>query len=67
MPNHIRMDVEQIMSELMEKAWRLVNSCETPKQARGAIKYLELLAAAYPEIDVSPLRKELITLFELKL
>lgn len=54
------------MNELMAKAWRLVNSCETPKQARGAIKYLELLAAAYPEIDVSPLRKELVTLFELK-
>ena len=58
--------VERMEDNLMAKAWRLVNSCETQKQARGAIKYLELLAEAYPEIDVSPLRKELVTLFELR-
>jgi len=54
------------MSDIVQKAWRLVDSCQTHKQARGAIRYLELLAEAYPEIDVSPMRKELKTLFDLK-
>ena len=59
--------VERMEDNLMAKAWRLVNSCDTEKQARGAMKYLDLLAEAYPELDVLPLKKELITLFELKL
>ena len=54
------------MSELIKKAWAVINSCETPKHARGALRYLELLAERYPEVDVSPLRKELLGLFELK-
>lgn len=54
------------MSELIKKAWAVINSCETPKHARGALRYLELLAERYPEVDVSPLRKELLWLFELK-
>lgn len=54
------------MNELIQKAWKVVNSCQTHKQARKAIRYLELLAEAYPEIDVSPMRKELKTLFDLK-
>ena len=52
--------------DLIKKAWRVINSCETPKQARGALRYLDLLAEAHPTVDVSPLRRELITLFEFK-
>lgn len=51
---------------LIEKAWKVVNSCETPRQAGFAMKYLDLLSEKHPELDVSPLRKELVTLFELK-
>ena len=53
------------MNDLLDKAWRVINSCETPKQARGALRYLELLAERYPDLDVSPLRRELQTLFEI--
>lgn len=53
-------------TNLIDKAWRMINSCETEKQARGAMKYLNLLAEAYPDLDVSPLQRELVTLFELK-
>ena len=53
------------MSELLKKAWAVINSCETPKQARGAMKYLDLLSEAYPELDIGPLKRELQTLFEL--
>lgn len=52
------------MNDLITKAWRVINSCETPKQARGALKYLDLLASKHPTVDVSPLRRELVTLFE---
>jgi hypothetical protein len=58
--------MEQQMSELIKKAWAVINSCETHKQARGALRYLDLLAEAHPDVDVSPLRHELITLFEFK-
>ena len=54
------------MNELIKKAWAVINSCETPKQAAGAMRYLDLLAEAYPDLDVSPLRKELIALFEMR-
>ena len=57
---------QQQMNELITKAWRVINSCETHKQARGALRYLDLLAEAHPDVDVSPLRRELITLFEFK-
>ena len=53
------------MSELIQKAWRVINSCQTHKQARGALRYLELLADQHPDIDVLPLRRELVTLFDL--
>lgn len=53
------------MNDLLDKAWRVINSCETPKQARGALRYLELLAERYPDLDVGPLRRELQTLFEI--
>jgi hypothetical protein len=53
------------MNELINKAWRVINSCQTPRQARGALRYLELLADQHPDIDVLPLRKEIFTLFEL--
>lgn len=54
------------MSELLKKAWAVINSCESPGQARIAMRYLDLLAEAYPEVDISPLRKELQNLFELR-
>jgi hypothetical protein len=53
------------MNELINKAWRVINSCQTHKQARGALRYLELLADQHPDIDVLPLRRELVTLFDL--
>ena len=53
------------MNDLLKKAWRLVNSCETPRHAHSAMRYLDLLSKAYPDIDVSQLRKELATLFDL--
>jgi SLT domain-containing protein len=54
------------MNDLLDKAWKVINSCETAKQARGAMRYLDLLANTHPELDVSPLRKEIYTLFEFK-
>ena len=42
--------------EIMKKAWKVVNSCQTPKQAEIAMKYLELLAETHPDLDVGPLR-----------
>lgn len=54
------------MNELLKKAWAVINSCESPNQAQIAMRYLELLAEAYPEMDVSPLRKELRQLFDMK-
>lgn len=53
------------MNELIDKAWRVINSCQTHRQARAAMRYLELMADHHPEIDVSQLRKELATLFDL--
>lgn len=54
------------MNPLLKKAWAIINSCETPNQARVALRYIELLSEAYPELDLSPLRRELVTLFELR-
>jgi hypothetical protein len=54
------------MNELIQKAWKVVNSCQTHTQAHAAMRYLELLAERHPEADVIPLMKELKTLFELK-
>lgn len=54
------------MNELIKKAWDVINSCETHKQARGAMRYLDLLSQQHPNLDLSALRKELITLFELR-
>lgn len=53
------------MHDLIRKAWAVINSCETHRQARAALRYVELLGAQHPELDVSPLRRELITLFDL--
>lgn len=50
--------------ELSEKAWRVVHSCKTVEQARSAAQYLLLLAAQYPQIDISAHRKELNNLFD---
>lgn len=54
------------MNPLLKKAWAIINSCETPNQARVALRYIELLSEAYPELDLSQLRRELVTLFELR-
>lgn len=54
------------MNDLLKKAWAVINSCESPNQAQIALRYLELLAEAYPEVDVSPLRKELMQLFDMR-
>ena len=54
------------MNDLLTKAWRVINSCETPKQARAALRYVELLANQHPELDCSGLRREIYTLFEFK-
>ncbi len=53
------------MNELIAKAWKVINSCQTPRQARGALRYLELLADRHPDLDVLPLKRELVTLFDL--
>lgn len=53
-------------TSLIQKAWRVINSCETPKQAMGALRYLELLSESNPHVNVHPLRTELITLFDLR-
>jgi hypothetical protein len=44
----------------------VVNSCENAGQAEVALRYLALLAEAYPEVDVTPLQRELKTLFDLR-
>ena len=49
----------------IDKAWRVINSCKTPEQARSALRWLELFAEQYPDADVGPLRKELMMLFGL--
>jgi hypothetical protein len=51
--------------EMVLKAWRVINSCQTPRQARGAMIYLYLLEDRYPDLDVSHLRRELRILFEI--
>ena len=53
------------MNDLITKAWRVINSCETRKQARGAMRYLDLLAQQHPNLDVMPLKRELETLFDI--
>jgi hypothetical protein len=50
---------------MLAKAWRVINSCQTPRQARGAMIYLDLLEDRYPNLDVSHLRRELRMLFEI--
>ena len=54
-----------MMNELIEKAWRVINSCQTPRQAKGAMVYLDLLEDRYPDLDVSAMRRELRMLFEI--
>lgn len=50
---------------MLAKAWRVINSCQTPRQAKGAMVYLDLLEDRYPDIDVSAMRRELRILFEI--
>ena len=51
--------------DMILKAWRVINSCQTPRQARGAMIYLDLLEDRYPDLDISALRRELRMLFEI--
>ena len=50
---------------MLAKAWRVINSCQTPRQAKGAMVYLDLLEDRYPDLDVSAMRRELRILFEI--
>ena len=52
------------MNDLLAKAWRVINSCQTPRQARGAMIYLDLMAEQYPQMDILPLKRELELLFD---
>ena len=54
------------MNDLLKKAWKVINSCETQGQAAIALRYLELLGETHPELDLLPLKKELTTLFDFK-
>lgn len=54
------------MNDLIAKAWRVVNSCQTHTQALAALRYIDLLSSQYPDLDILPLRREIITLFDLK-
>lgn len=51
--------------DMILKAWRVINSCQTPRQAKGAMVYLDLLEDRYPDLDVSAMRRELRMLFEI--
>ena len=53
------------MNDLLNKAWRVINSCQTHRQARAAMRYLELMEDRYPDLDVSAMRRELRILFEI--
>lgn len=57
---------EPTPATLIQKAWKVINSCETHKHAQGAIKYLDLLGDTYPDLDLKPLRDELAVLFDLE-
>ena len=50
---------------MIEKAWRVINSCQTPQHARAALRYLQLMAISHPDLDVYPLRRELVMLFDM--
>ena len=52
-----------MMIDIVEKTRRIIYSCETPRQAEAAARYVDLVAKRYPHIDVWELRKELSTLF----
>lgn len=49
-----------------QKAWRVVQSCQTLAQARVALRYLELLSLRETDADVMKLRCELVTLWGLE-
>lgn len=53
------------MNDLIAKAWKVINSCQTIKQAQAAMRYLDLLSKKHPDLDVTPLQKELSTLFDM--
>ena len=53
------------MNDLIAKAWKVINSCQTIKQAQAAMRYLDLLSEQHPHLDVTPLQKELSTLFDM--
>lgn len=49
---------------LIQKAWRVAHSCKTAEQAKFAMIYLDLMAEQYPQMDISPMKAELRTLFD---
>ena len=55
----------KVMNDLIAKAWKVINSCQTIKQAQAAMRYLDLLSEQHPDLDVTPLQKELSTLFDM--
>lgn len=50
-------------AQLTAKAFRVIYSCQTPRQAQAASRYIDLLAAQYVDVDVCALRQELNSLF----
>lgn len=56
---------EQQNANRIDKAWAVVNSCETPQQAASALRYLKLLADRH-NVDISDMRRELVALFDLR-
>lgn len=49
--------------KIIEKAKKVVYSCENITQAKAALRYLDLIESQYPDVEVYELRKELDTLF----
>lgn len=58
------MTLDTFALALLQKAWLVVESCQTPEHARSAMRWLDLVERADPEINTQPLRQELQTLFD---
>lgn len=50
---------------MIDKAWKVVFSCNTVEHARTAMRYLDLMAERHPELDIGTIKRELVTLFDL--
>lgn len=49
--------------KIIEKAKKVVYSCENITQAKAASRYLDLIQSQYPDVEVYELKKELDILF----